>query len=109
MNYMKQVRGLGIAVVLLIVIVPASVAQRQREDPKPQLPAKILGSQLIVWSHLQNPQPVPQPLPHTSKGQPSAAQPANSESITLPTGEADREVDESDLASGPAHNARRHN
>src|ERR1700726_1135908 len=38
-------------------------AQDLKSQPRPALPTDILGPQLIAWSQLQKPQPVPQPLP----------------------------------------------
>jgi hypothetical protein len=40
-----------------------ALAQNLQTDPSPVLPPNFLGPQLIVWSQLQRPQPVPQPLP----------------------------------------------
>jgi len=33
------------------------------QDVRSHLPSEILGPQLIAWSQLQKPEPVPQPLP----------------------------------------------
>jgi hypothetical protein len=38
-------------------------AQYLQGPPGPALHSEILGPQLIAWSHLQKPAPVPQPLP----------------------------------------------
>ena len=40
---------------LMLMLAPFMLAQ----DPEPKLPAAILGPQLIVWSHQQTPQPIP--------------------------------------------------
>jgi len=42
---------------------PCMFAQDLQTQPSPALPSDILGPQLIAWSQLQKPQPVPQPLP----------------------------------------------
>jgi len=47
----------------LIVTVPLMFAQDSQSQPRPALPSDILGPQLIVWSQLQTPGQVPQPLP----------------------------------------------
>jgi hypothetical protein len=47
----------------LLVTLPLVFAQDPQTQPGPALPSDILGPQLIAWSQLQKPQPVPQPLP----------------------------------------------
>jgi hypothetical protein len=50
------------------LLLPVSVAAQQpRAQPSPELPASVLGPQLIVWSQLQQPTPVPQPLPGSNQ------------------------------------------
>src|SRR5580698_10800217 len=49
--------------VFLLATFPLTFAQDPQTQPSPALPADILGPQLIAWSQLQKPQPVPQPLP----------------------------------------------
>jgi hypothetical protein len=48
---------------LLLVLAASGFGQEAQIQPKPTLPAAVLGPQLIVWSQTQKPQPVPQPLP----------------------------------------------
>jgi lipoprotein-anchoring transpeptidase ErfK/SrfK len=60
---MKRETRLLSALAFLLVTVPAMFTQDPRSQPSPVLPANILGTQLIVWSEAQKPQPVPQPLP----------------------------------------------
>lgn len=43
---------------VLSVITPLTLAQDVQSHPSPVLPSNILGPQLIVWSHLQKPQPL---------------------------------------------------
>lgn len=61
---MKRETSLLSALAFLLVTVPAMFTQDPRSQPSPVLPPDILGTQLIVWSQAQQPQPVPQPLPH---------------------------------------------
>jgi hypothetical protein len=73
---MKQLITL-IALVLFVGV--AGVAQQPPAQPAPGRSDGILGPQLIAWSELQKPQPVPQqpqpvPAPDTKSGeQPSSA------------------------------------
>lgn len=60
---MKRKTSLFSALAFLLVTVPLMFTQDPRSQPSPALPSEILGSQLIVWSQAQKPQPVPQPLP----------------------------------------------
>src|SRR5271170_1543788 len=65
-------------IVFLLVTFPLMFAQDPQTQPSPALPADILGPQLIAWSQLQKPQPVPQPLPPPDRPvQPQAQQPTN--------------------------------
>jgi hypothetical protein len=43
---------------VLSAIAPLMLAQDVQSQPSPVLPSNILGSQLIVWSQLQKPQPL---------------------------------------------------
>jgi len=60
---MKRETSLLSALAFMLLTVPAMFTQDPRSQPSPVLPADILGTQLIVWSQAQQPQPVPQPLP----------------------------------------------
>lgn len=49
-----------------LAFTPALLAQQESPQPAPGRSNQVLGSQLIVWSEMQKPQPVPQqpqPLP----------------------------------------------
>jgi len=59
---MKRKTGVTVSVLFLAVAV-SGFAQGFEPNSSPVLPAEILGPQLIVWSQLQQPRPVPQPLP----------------------------------------------
>ena len=58
----RRMRLLTIAAVVLFS--PAVWAQSSNPGPvNPDLPGDILGPQLVAWSQMQTPHPVPQPLP----------------------------------------------
>lgn len=46
--------------VFLLATLPLMFAQDPQTQPSPALPSDTLGPQLIAWSQLQKPQPVPQ-------------------------------------------------
>ena len=74
--------------VSLPLILAASVfGQEPQIRPSPALPASILGPQLIVWSHLQKPQPVSEPLPEQQQQprQQQARQPGNMQDQQRPS------------------------
>jgi hypothetical protein len=60
---MKRETSFLATLVFLSGTVPLMLAQDLHSQPNPVLPSDILGPQLIAWSQLQKPQPVPQPLP----------------------------------------------
>jgi len=77
-----------LATVSLPLILAASVfGQEPQIRPSPALPASILGPQLIVWSHLQKPQPVSEPLPEQQQQprQQQVRQPANTQDRQQPS------------------------
>lgn len=59
---MKRKSGLLGMLIFVWGIIPMMFAQDLPSQPSPMLPSGILGPQLIVWSQVQKPQPVPQPL-----------------------------------------------
>jgi hypothetical protein len=59
---MKRETRLLAALLFLPGFVSLMIAQGVQSQPSPVLPSDILGPQLIAWSQLQKPQPVPQPL-----------------------------------------------
>jgi hypothetical protein len=66
--------------IFLLGTVPPMLAEDLQSQPSPALPSDILGPQLIAWSQLQKPQPVPQSLPPADRpiSQPAQqTQPAN--------------------------------
>ncbi len=60
---MKRETRFLATLVFALGTVPLMCAQDSRSQPSPELPSEILGPQLIAWSPLQKPEPVPQPLP----------------------------------------------
>lgn len=60
---------------LLFAIAPLAIAQ-QSQPSAPQVPEDALQPrQLIAWSSLQTPQPVPQPMPSPDSRVPEPGQP----------------------------------
>lgn len=59
---MKRETSLLATWVFLAATVPLTFAQELQSKPGPVLPSDTLGPQLIAWSHLQKPQPMPHPL-----------------------------------------------
>ncbi|MGD0267452.1 MAG: DUF5818 domain-containing protein [Candidatus Sulfotelmatobacter sp.] len=53
--------------VFLLGAVASICAQNLPSRPSPTPPSDILGPQLIAWSQMQKPEPVPQPLPPPDK------------------------------------------
>ena len=63
------------ALVFLGACLPLGLAQGPPNQPSFALPSDILGSQLIAWSQLQKPQPIPQPLSMPSRSAQPSDQP----------------------------------
>jgi hypothetical protein len=57
-------------------------SQEAQRKPSPVPPSEILGPQLIAWSQVQKPQPVPAPLPPPDRPVQSEQQPGQSASQT---------------------------
>jgi len=62
----------------LLLCSPFLFAQQAAQQPSPQLPASVLGPQLVAWSELQKPHPAPQPLPPPQPDPPAQTQPQTS-------------------------------
>lgn len=60
---MKRETSLLALLIFLLGTVAPMLAQDPQSQPSLALPSDIIGVQLIAWSQLQKPQPVPQPLP----------------------------------------------
>jgi hypothetical protein len=73
---MKRKACLLATVVFVIGTVPFMCTQDLRSQPSPVPPSGILGPQLIAWSQLQKPEPVPQPLPPPDRAAQQPDQPA---------------------------------
>lgn len=59
--------------VILSVVVLFPVAFAQQPSEIPNLQANVIGPQLVAWSELQKPQPMPQPLPPPERADQSQA------------------------------------
>jgi hypothetical protein len=86
---MKRETRLLAALVFALGTVLLTSAQDSRTQPNPVLPPDILGPQLIAWSQLQKPEPVPQPLPPPDRpvqqpDQHAEQQPANPQAQPQP-------------------------
>jgi hypothetical protein len=51
------------AIAILFALAVSALAQDARPEPVLALPPSVLGPDLIAWSQMQTPRPVPQPLP----------------------------------------------
>lgn len=76
-----------------LVLIFCGVMSAQNASEEPALP-QILGPQLIAWSELQKPQPIPQPVPPPERAdQPSdqsqAAQPGDSQTSSSQPADSD--------------------
>jgi hypothetical protein len=72
---MKRETGLAFFLCLLSAMIPLAFAQlasaqNGQSYPGPVAPSDILGSQLVVWSEVQKPQPISQPLPSPNRADP---------------------------------------
>jgi len=59
----KQKAGVLVTMGFLLILCASVCAQGVQPEPAPALPSGVLGSDLIAWSQMQTPRPVPQPLP----------------------------------------------
>lgn len=62
----------------LLLLSPFLGAQQVVQQPNPQLPPSVLGPQLVAWSELQKPHPIPQPVPPPLPDPPAQQQPPQS-------------------------------
>lgn len=60
-------RGASAFITAAVVALSPLAFSQDAPKPAPVLPADIIGPQLIMWSELQKPQPVPQPMPPSDK------------------------------------------
>jgi hypothetical protein len=74
---MKRKTGLPAMLVFIVGTMPMMFAQDLPIQPGPVLPSGILGPQLIVWSDVQKPQPLPQPSRLVWQPEQQREQPAN--------------------------------
>lgn len=64
----------------LLILVGSMFAQGVQSEPAPVLPSGVLGPDLIAWSQMQTPRPMPQPLPPDQN--PRAPQQPTAETFT---------------------------
>jgi hypothetical protein len=62
-QYVKQKTSVPLTAGLLLILACPMFAQGVQSEPAPVLPSGVLGPDLIAWSQMQAPRPVPQPLP----------------------------------------------
>ncbi len=60
---MKQKASVIATTGFLLILCGSMFAQGVQAEPAPALPSGVLGPDLIAWSQMQTPRPVPQPLP----------------------------------------------
>jgi hypothetical protein len=75
-------RRTGVLAGLLLMVAPFLFGQEPQNQTNPRFPEDVLSyQQLVAWSWMQKPQPMPQPLPPADKGvpqpYPQTTQPAN--------------------------------
>jgi hypothetical protein len=75
----KHKKSLLVTATLLLVLAGSTFAQGVQSEPAPALPPSVLGPDLIAWSQMQTPRPVPQPLPPDQN--PPAPQPPTTETF----------------------------
>jgi len=59
---MKRKTGLLLSFGFLAVMASPVFAQDIQNRPSPVEPSNVLGPQLIAWSEIQKPQPIPEPV-----------------------------------------------
>jgi hypothetical protein len=65
---MRRETSLLLTLSLFSTIVPPIFAQDLQGRPDPVPPTNVLGPQLIVWSEMQRPQPIPEPMREPGQG-----------------------------------------
>ncbi|MBZ5681986.1 MAG: hypothetical protein LAO24_17950 [Acidobacteriia bacterium] len=60
---MKRETNILATISFVLVVALSGFGQDPQVQSSPALPPDVLGPQLIAWSQLQKPKPVPQPLP----------------------------------------------
>ena len=72
---MKRETSFLLTLGLLAVISSHAIAQDNQNRPSPVEPTTIPGPQLIAWSEMQKPQPIPQPVPTPKQAKDSEREP----------------------------------
>jgi hypothetical protein len=83
---MKRETSLFLTLGLLSAIAPPIFAQDLHGQPDPVPPIQVIGPQLIAWSELQQPRPIPQPgaEPRRIDGQPDQKPQQSAPSVQQP-------------------------
>jgi len=75
----KQTKTMLLTAGLLLILASPLFAQGVQSEPAPALPSSVLGPDLIAWTQMQTPRPVPQPIPTDQN--PPAPQQSTSETF----------------------------
>ena len=76
---MRRETSLLLTLGFLSTIVPPFFAQDSQGRPDPVPPSDAVGAQLIVWSEVQKPQPIPQPAREPGDGKKPSSQTAEAQ------------------------------
>jgi hypothetical protein len=110
---MKRETGLAFSLCLLLTMIPLAFAQLTsaqdgQSRPGPVAPSDILGSQLVVWSEVQKPQPLSQPLPAPNQPEPQPDhQPAQTANQSKRSNDPAAATPESFVYQGPKESKRK--
>ncbi len=74
-----------------LAFLSGTVPLMHTQDTQSQLPSGTLGPQLIAWSQLQKPEPVPQPLPPPDRPVQQPDQPTDQQSVQPANPQAQRQ------------------
>jgi hypothetical protein len=79
---MNRETNMLLRLALFLVVAPMAFSQDATPQPCPDVTAETLGCELVAWSHLQEPVPLPEPdtQPATPPGQQPDPQPGQSPS-----------------------------
>jgi|SRR5579863_9285161 len=72
---MRRETSLLLTLSLLSTIAPPIFAQDLQGRPDPVPPTNVIGPQLIVWSEMQRPQPIPEPVREPGRESKESKQP----------------------------------
>jgi hypothetical protein len=72
---MRRETSILLTLSLFSTIVPPIFAQDLQGRPDPVPPPNVIGPQLIVWSEMQRPQPIPEPVREPGQATKDSKQP----------------------------------